>query len=73
MNKSMNMWAIYEKPKDYPNDYVARRWEITEKAVPTGEILLADNIHTLRRKLPPGLHRIPRSLDDDPYILETWI
>lgn len=69
----LSMWTLYEKPLDYPDQFVARRWLAGATVVPTEDVLLADNLATLRAKLPQGLHCLPAQPGDDPRIIETWI
>lgn len=69
-NKQFSMWVIYKKPKDYPDFFVARRW-ILDK--PTDEIILADTLDELRKKIPYGLIRFNANIFDDPVIIEIWM
>lgn len=67
------MWTVYERPTDFPNSFVARRWRVTaEGAVATGDLVLAGTLERIREALPPGLYRLPREAEDDPVIVETW-
>jgi hypothetical protein len=69
------MWAIYRRPRDYPDGYVARLWLIrrrTEVPLPTNVIVTAPTLAGVRAKLPPGLVCLPRQPGDDPKIVETW-
>lgn len=71
----MTIWTIYDHPTDYPDDFVARRWEVTgEGTAPTDELLTCnrlDAIQTILRGF--GFVRLPRAEHDDPKILETWL
>jgi hypothetical protein len=67
----MNIWVIYDHPKDVPDFYVARRWENDR---PTGEAYFDRDIEALRslfRKL--GFVCLKRAENDDPVIMETWL
>ena len=71
----MEMWTVYINALDYPDSrFVARRFLITGGPAPepTGDVLQADSIHTLRAMLPKGLMCFPRSENDQPHIVETW-
>lgn len=71
----ISQWVIYWSPKDYPEQYVARRWEIVRgvpQPVPTNDMFVDDSIVELRKLLPPGF-RLPRFGDDDPCIVEVWL
>jgi hypothetical protein len=68
--------TIYERPVDFPDEYVARLWLIrrgTEAPVMTAIVLRAASLDELRAMLPPGLRRLPREPDDEVQIVETWI
>ncbi|MBA1280438.1 hypothetical protein [Stutzerimonas stutzeri] len=73
MTDQLSMWTVYERPADHPQQYVARRWIAIPKAEPTSEFLVADDLESLRQKLPTGLVRMDRNPGDDPVIVETWI
>lgn len=70
MNQTLNIWVVYENPKDFPLKFVARRWELDK---PTNEIIVTDTLGELRDELPEGLTRLDRHFDDDPCIVETWV
>lgn len=70
LDAGLTIWVIYERPWDYPNNFVARAWEFDK---PTEEILLGDSLEEVRQLLPAGLFRMPRAPTDDPVIVETWL
>ena len=64
------MWMIYDRPKDHPDGFIARRFE---SIMPTGDTL-AGELEELRSTFEAaGLFRLPRSEDDEPQIVETWL
>jgi hypothetical protein len=66
------MWVIYDKPLDYPTQFVARLWDaMTSK--PTATFMIAPSLDDLRLMLPPDLHRLDRMAQDDPCIVEVWL
>jgi hypothetical protein len=70
------VWTIYDHPSDFPEHFVARRWEIGPGEVrPTGSFIQASELEVLRTMLLTelGLTPIPRSPGDDPVIVETWM
>lgn len=72
----LSMWTVYDHPKDYPDKYVARRFDIADgKAAATDSIIIAADLKTLRDILAIEMHlgRLTRSSDDDPKIVETWL
>ena len=73
-HNTLDMWAVYQQPRDYPDSYVARRYIIAPGAtMATVDMFIADSLAELHALLPPGLHRIERDVNDDPRILETWV
>lgn len=75
MADTLSGWTIYSNPRDYPGQFVARRW-----FVPTGGVVMAsndmfvgDSLNELRELLPPGLVNIGRMPGDEPQIVEVWI
>lgn len=72
---SLNIWTVYERPRDFPQNYVARRSVVYTggKLVQTAEVRIAASLDEVRARLPPGLHCMPRDPKDDPVIVEVWI
>lgn len=69
----LSIWTVYQHPKDYPAQFVARRFEATNPLTVTTDFLQADDLNGLREQLPAGLYRLPRESGDDPVIVETWL
>ncbi len=65
------IWVIYDHPKDFPTKFVARKYNAE---IPTGNIILSDDLDTLR-ELIPKVHdtRFMRDYADDPTIIEIWL
>ncbi len=63
-------YAVYERPSDYPNSFVVRKWVNGE---PNETAMLADDLVAARRLLPAGLVRIPHQNGEDKTIVETWL
>lgn len=71
---ALSIWTITENPADFPGKFVARRHEIAAgDHNATADHLVADTLDALRWKLPAGLTRLARSVEDDPVIVESWI
>lgn len=70
----LNIWTITEKPRDFPNCFVARRHEVTAgEHHHTKDIIISTDIEALRSALmDKGLVCYPRSSGDDPVIIESW-
>lgn len=62
--------AVYKSPRDYPGKWVARLFDI---GVPTARHCVRDSYEELLREIDTeSMHRIPRSPEDDPVIVEAW-
>lgn len=67
------IWVIYYHPKDFPDKFVARRFNLDQ---PTPDHITSDSLEGIRSALlekEPGLVCLTRAPEDDPVILETWI
>jgi hypothetical protein len=75
MSDHLVNWVIYERPSDYPDKFVVRRWELrgTEEIVPDQECRLADSLEEARGLIPDGLYCVGRFAQDDPCIVECWL
>jgi hypothetical protein len=70
----MDFYVIYNKPADYPDKVVVRRWIIKGPSVyATLDKVLADTLADARAAVPAGLTRIERRPADDAVIVEVWI
>jgi hypothetical protein len=75
-DKPLVMWAVYERPKDYPDVFVARAWLITgaPEPVATGSLIISATLAGVRGQLArDGLVCLARNSEDDPAIVETWL
>ena len=75
MNNELTMWAIYDHPKDYPDLYVARMFLVSSgNGAPTSNIKTNSDLDVIRSEMRNlGLVQIPRDVNDDPVIIETWL
>jgi hypothetical protein len=73
--ESLDMWTIYDHPRDFPNSYVARLFQVEAgKSGATETIIVNDDLELIRKEFEScGLVCIIRADDDDPVILETWL
>lgn len=72
----LTMYTIYDSPADFPGiPFVVRAWVVGGggQLAASGEPLFADTLERARSCVPPGMHRMERSPDDEPQIVETWI
>lgn len=71
-NLKMPIGVIYDKPLDYPDKFVIR---IFDGTAATNAIILRESLEECREVcLAGGMHtKIPRAMDDDYCIVESWI
>ncbi len=62
--------VIYQKPKDYPEKYVARLWDVNN---PTEYAAVKGSLEEIRAVVPRMMVRFPLSKLDDPRIIETYL
>lgn len=69
------MWTIYDHPLDFPDEFVARRWETTAAgAFATSDVMRSKRIELIRQEMERrGLYRLERFDNDDPNIMEVWL
>lgn len=71
----LSMWVVYDHPKDYPDWFVARKWNVgAEGEAPTDEVMRHNELDGLRETLDfMGYTCLQREEGDDPCIVETWL
>lgn len=62
--------TIYRRPEDYPDNYVARLYDLQQ---PTPYIVLGSDLADIKRKLPPAMLPVSRSHDDPPAVVVSYI
>lgn len=74
MSEHLDLFTIYERPKDYPTCFVVRKWIIHgAEPEPGGVVALSKTLDGARKSIPPGLTCLTRNVEDDPVIVETWL
>lgn len=68
---SVPIISVYKKPKDYPDKFVARLWDVNNR--PTRMVVVADTLENVRKLIPKNMIRIPPSEKDDPVIVEVYL
>lgn len=69
-------FTIYERPRDYPDKFVIRKWVVIPGApnpVHDPDCRLADSLEAARALIPRGMYRLPRDFADDKCIAEVWV
>jgi hypothetical protein len=72
---TLQMWTVYDHPRDFPNSYVARCFDVDGSGPrATDNIMVSPSLDALRDMLAArGLTALCRSPEDDPKIVETWL
>lgn len=76
MTDILEMWVVYDHPKDHPNHFIARRWDVKQGGglTITRDVIITSDLNSLRIELlAKGKSRMERRLDDDPVIKEIWL
>jgi hypothetical protein len=71
------IWTIYNRPTDFPDCFVARKFECragAREAVPTSDVIRALALDDIRWwMLDQGLACITRAPTDPPQVVESWL
>lgn len=73
---ALNMWTVYDRPKDFPEKIVARRFVLSRRdgLWPTNDMIGGATLDEIRQVFTlVGLTRLPRNEADEPQIVETWL
>lgn len=69
---TLEMWVVYDHPRDFPGGYIARKWIVGEG--PTAVVMWSDRLEEVQDFLENlGLVKIARHPSDDPVVMEQWI
>lgn len=73
-NLDLPMIVLYDKPKDFPEHFVARIFNISHGNVQATDMcMIAGSAEEIRTGIPPRFARIERHEDDDANIVESWL
>lgn len=73
---ALSLWTVYDHPKDYPDSFVARRFEAGggEPAPMVTADVVTGSLDVIRESMAMcGLVCMTRAPSDDSRILETWL
>jgi len=74
MPGALEGFTIYYNARDFPDEFVCRRWTAAAGVVVQHELIArGSTLAAVRRRLPPGLYNIGRMLADEPQIVEVWV
>ena len=74
----MKLYVVYDQPRDYPESYVVRGFQITTEGPvpdPAPLAVVAELVEARRAILEaaPGSVRVERYPHDDPMLVEVWL
>jgi len=70
---NLEMFTVYRGPKDYPDEFVVRRFVLLPKPTPCEIVARSETLEGVRAALSPYLVCLGREPDDDPSIVEVWL
>ena len=71
MESGLEMYVVYENPKDFPGKFVVRHWKgLAADMEPTA---IVGCLAEARAAIPEHCVCIHRFKEDDPAILEVWL
>ena len=72
---TLALWTVYDRPKDYPSNFVARLSLVgTDGVQLTEHLLVSTDLAAIRAELMArGLSCLTRHPDDEPHIVEVWL
>lgn len=68
----MPMIVVYDHPKDYPDNYVARVFDVGN---PTNAVIVKDDVDEIQQDIRENTDMIffPRDAKDAPHIVGVWM
>jgi len=73
----LSVWTVYDHPADFPNEYVARRFDVVPGSIEpmwTAALERSPLLGEIRARMEArGLFCIKRLPADDPKIIEVWL
>jgi hypothetical protein len=71
---NVDIWTVYDHPNDFPNSYVARRYEVGSGGFRATKDIVQGELQIVREGFRTcGLTRLRRAHSDDEKIVESWV
>jgi hypothetical protein len=68
------IWTIYDRPKDFSDGVIARRFEVSGGQTTATHDTLTGKLEDIRQALwKAGLMKLSRKDGDEPNIVESWV
>ena len=70
----MELFVIYDSPRDLAPGFAVRKWIVCKAEVAPGPIIASglDSLDDARALVPQGFVNLGRTWSDDPKICEVW-
>jgi len=77
MPEHMVVWAVYDRPRGFPDVYVAQKWDVTRTGSTKSDIIKTEpDLEILRQRLIDEEFcggRLEAREGDDPEVVELWL
>lgn len=73
-DNGLKTWVVYEKPRDFPTEFVVREWVTDSRGVVPGEIIgRAKTFGDAIKSIPDGAVQTAPFDEDDPCIRAVFL
>lgn len=75
MPDDLEIWTIFERPKDFPDHFVVRRFRVSSAGLEMDPTLwsIGDSLAEARASIPEHCTCLGREPGDEAQIVESWI
>ena len=71
---ALAIWTIYDRPRDYPDGFIARLHEVADGETKATDTTLTGELEEIRKMLwRAGMMKLTRDEQDEPPIVESWV
>lgn len=71
---ALTIWTIYDRPKDFPDGFIARRFEVASGEPVATKDTVTGKLEDIRQAFwKAGLLKLSRQQGDEPQIIESWV
>lgn len=71
---ALAIWTVYDRPKDYPDGYIARLHEVTKGKTKPTALTLKGDLEAIRALLDrAGMMKLSRDDKDEPHVVESGV
>jgi hypothetical protein len=71
---ALSIWTIYDRPRDHPEGFIARRFEVADGEPTATKDTICGKLEDIQQAFwKAGLVKLSRNDDDEPQIVENWL